>query len=375
MKKNILFFLVIILMSCKLEKERYVYGETIDFEVYSSSYWSGYVDNGDFFYTTNLETRTMRFYDRKGKELKTYSFEHLIDPHSKGFQVKVLSRNDMYLLDYATRIIYRLDSIGEVKTKVAFYEKEGDTAVWPYFTDDINGMDKETILLDLAYMNPLNNGSLALKIEGEKHKPCLGKIENFDTNATVIYSNLTPVYLTEQANKNKEEHFSGYSSALLCEDKVYFMDQTANLIYVLDRETLQVVNTVRIESDYTNTSIENFTFYAKDKAMNFTDYNYEYAASAKQIVYDPYRDTFLVVLAHRVDVEENPEQKFTNRPFSIITYDRQLSKIDEQLVYNRKYNFYKTIFPIQEGLLIHSNSKMNPTYKTKTLSYDLFKIQ
>lgn len=374
MEKNILFFLVIILMSCKPEKKRYVYGETIDFEVYSSSYWSGYVDSGGFFYTTNLETRTMRFYDRKGRELKKYSFDHLIDPNSKGFQVKVLSSNDIYLLDYATRIIYRLDSIGEVKTKVAFYEKEGNTVIWPYFTDDINGIDKETILLDLAYMDPLNNGSLALKIEGEKQKPCLGKIENLDTNAAVIYSNLTPVYLTEQANKNKAEHFSGYSSALLCEDKVYFIDQTANLIYVLDRETLQVVNTVLIESDYTNTSIENFTFYTKDKAMNFTDYNYEFATATKQIVYDPYRDTFLVVLAHRVDVEGNPEQKFTNRPFSIITYDRQLSKIDEQLFYNRKYNFYKTIFPVQEGLLIHSNSKMSPTYKPNTLSYDLFKI-
>lgn len=377
MQKIILIVLMLTLLSCKQQqKKRYTYDRTISFDVYSSSYWSGYVEEGDFFYTTNLGTRTMRFYDGKGKELNRLNLEHVTAPNTNGFQVKVLARNDIYLLDYATRFIYRLDSLGQVKTQVKFYNLESNKAVWPYFTNDIDGIEGETILLDFAYMDPLQNESLEMKVEAEKYRPCFGKIEGFDSDARLIYSNLTPAYLTEQANKNKEEHFSSYTSAILTKNQVLFVDRSANLIYVLDRQTLQVKRTVAIESEYTDTSIDRFTFYTKEKAktVNFTDYNYEYATSVNQIIYDPYRNTFLVVLAHRADVEKNPEQKYTNRPFSIITYDEGLNKIDEQVFYNRKYDFYKSMFPTKEGLLIHSNSKMNPNYKTNTLSYDLFKI-
>lgn len=376
-KIGIAILVCFFLLSCKQgKKQRYVYDHTLSFDVYSSSYWSGYVAEEDFFYTTNLATRSMRFYDSKGKELNRFSFNDIIAPNTTGFQVKVLSSKEVYLLDYATRFIWKLDSLGKTKTKVDFYKLEQNESIWPYFTNDINGIEGETILLDLAYMDPLNNESLASKVEAEKYRSCFGKIEGFETNPKVIYSHITPAYLTEQAQKNEEEYFSTYTSSIIHQDQVFFVDQSANLIYVLDRATLEVKKTIPIISQYTDTAIENFTFYTPEKAktINFTDYNYEYATQVNQIVYDPYRDTFLVVLAHRAAVDKDPEQKYTNRPFSIITYDKEFHVIDEQVFFNRKYNFYKTIFPTKEGLLIHSNSKMSPTYKPNTLSYDLFKI-
>lgn len=377
MQKIILIVLMLALLSCKQQqKKRYTYDRTISFDVYSSSYWSGYVEEGDFFYTTNLGTRTMRFYDSKGKEVNRLNLEHVIIPNTTGFQVKVLTRNDIYLLDYANHFIYKLDSLANVVKKIdtAYYIR--NKSLEAYFTIGIDGIEGETILLDLSFKDTLNRGSRDLRWLESKNKPILSKIEGLDNDTRLVYSNLTPAYLTEQAKKNKEEHFSSYTSAILTKNQVLFVDRSANLIYVLDRQTLQVKRTVAIESEYTDTAIGSFTFYTKEKAktVNFTDYNYEYATSVNQIIYDPYRNTFLVVLAHRADVEKNPEQKYTNRPFSIITYDEALNKIDEQVFYNRKYDFYKSMFPTKEGLLIHSNSKMNPNYKTNTLSYDLFKI-
>ncbi|QQU03094.1 DUF4221 family protein [Myroides odoratus] len=377
MQKIILIVLMLALLSCKQQqKKRYTYDRTISFDVYSSSYWSGYVEEGDFFYTTNLGTRTMRFYDSKGKELNRLNLEHVTAPNTTGFQVKVLARNDIYLLDYANHFIYKLDSLANVVKKIdtAYYIR--NKSLEAYFTIGIDGIEGETILLDLSFKDTLNRGSRDLRWLESKNKPILSKIEGLDNDTRLVYSNLTPAYLTEQAKKNKEEHFSSYTSAILTKNQVLFVDRSANLIYVLDRQTLQVKRTVAIESEYTDTAIGSFTFYTKEKAktVNFTDYNYEYATSVNQIIYDPYRNTFLVVLAHRTDVEKNPEQKYTNRPFSIITYDEGLNKIDEQVFYNRKYDFYKSMFPTKEGLLIHSNSKMNPNYKTNTLSYDLFKI-
>lgn len=377
MQKIILIVLMFALLSCKQQqKKRYTYDRTISFDVYSSSYWSGYVEKDDFFYTTNLGTRTMRFYDSKGKEVNRLNLEHVIIPNTTGFQVKVLTRNDIYLLDYANHFIYKLDSLANVVKKIdtAYYIR--NKSLEAYFTIGIDGIEGETILLDLSFKDTLNRGSRDLRWLESKNKPILSKIEGLDNDTRLVYSNLTPAYLTEQAKKNKEEHFSSYTSAILTKNQVLFVDRSANLIYVLDRQTLQVKRTVAIESEYTDTAIGSFTFYTKEKAktVNFTDYNYEYATSVNQIIYDPYRNTFLVVLAHRTDVEKNPEQKYTNRPFSIITYDEGLNKIDEQVFYNRKYDFYKSMFPTKEGLLIHSNSKMNPNYKTNTLSYDLFKI-
>ena len=377
MQKIILVVLMLTLLSCKQQqKKRYTYDRTISFDVYSSSYWSGYVEEGDFFYTTNLGARTMRFYDSKGKELNRLNLEHVITPNTTGFQVKVLNRNDIYLLDYANHFIYKLDSLANVVKKIDTAYYIGNKSLEAYFTIGIDGIEGETILLDLSFKDTLNRGSRDLRWLEGKNKPILSKIEGVDSDARLVYSNLTPAYLTEQAKKNKEEHFSTYTSAILTKNQVLFLDRFANLIYVLDRQTLQVKRTVAIESEYTDTSIDRFTFYTKEKAktVNFTDYNYEYATSVNQIIYDPYRNTFLVVLAHRADVEKNPEQKYTNRPFSIITYDEALNKIDEQVFYNRKYDFYKNMFPTKEGLLIHSNSKMNPNYKTNSLSYDLFKI-
>lgn len=377
MQKIILVVLMLALLSCKQQqKKRYTYDRTISFDVYSSSYWLGYVEEGDFFYTTNLGARTMRFYDSKGKELNRLNLEHVITPNTTGFQVKVLNRNDIYLLDYANHFIYKLDSLANVVKKIDTAYCIGNKSLEAYFTIGIDGIEGETILLDLSFKDTLNRGSRDLRWLEGKNKPILSKIEGVDSDARLVYSNLTPAYLTEQAKKNKEEHFSTYTSAILTKNQVLFLDRFANLIYVLDRQTLQVKRTVVIESEYTDTAIGSFTFYTKEKAktVNFTDYNYEYANSVNQIIYDPYRNTFLVVLAHRADVEKNPEQKYTNRPFSIITYDEGLNKIDEQVFYNRKYDFYKSMFPTKEGLLIHSNSKMNPNYKINTLSYDLFKI-
>lgn len=376
-KIGIVILVCFTLLSCKQgKKQRYVYDHTLSFDVYSSSYWSGYVAEEDFFYTTNLATRSMRFYDSKGKELNRFSFNDIIAPNTTGFQVKVLSSKEVYLLDYANHFIYRLNSVGNILKTINTQSYIKDKSMEAYFTNDINGIEEETILLDLSFKDTLNRGDRELRWLGSKKKSVSGKIEGVNLNPEFVYSTITPEYLIDKGGKNQEEHFSTYTSSILYKDLVLFAERFSNLIYVLDRATLEVKKTIPIISQYTDTAIENFTFYTPEKAktINFTDYNYEYATQVNQIVYDPYRDTVLVVLAHRAAVDKDPEQKYTNRPFSIITYDKEFHVIDEQVFFNRKYDFYKTIFPTKEGLLIHSNSKMSPTYKPNTLSYDLFKI-
>ena len=170
-KIGIVILVCFTLLSCKQgKKQRYVYDHTLSFDVYSSSYWSGYVAEEDFFYTTNLATRSMRFYDSKGKELNRFSFNDIIASNTTGFQVKVLSSKETYLLDYANHFIYRLNSVGNILKTINTQSYIKDKSMEAYFTNDINGIEEETILLDLSFKDTLNRGDRELRWLGSKKK-------------------------------------------------------------------------------------------------------------------------------------------------------------------------------------------------------------
>ena len=235
-------------------------------------------------------------------------------------------------------------------------------------------MKKNNIFLDVGIeKNKFKNIPHRDLINKHKSLPRFIQIKEND----VFYSDFNYNNVEKKSNKNKNDLFVDYSNISLSNKYIAYTMQFSNHIYLFDYN-LKLVKSVPIKSEFTGTDVNSdYSFYnEKEDRGDIYVKNYDYATLTKYIVYNKYKNRFYVLLAHKTDIlkKENLIFKRSNRNFSIIEYDENFNKLNEQKFEKGLYDIYKPMFIDSNGnLLLNANNEMNPNFTPDTLRYDVYK--
>ena len=160
----------------------------------------------------------------------------------------------------------------------------------------------------------------------------------------------------------------------LIENFLFVANIFSNKILVLDTKTLTIEKELFIYSKYTKIDFEPIPITLENCGAVYEDKinkNIRTKGSINKFYFDPEKKMFYVICLHDTP-ENNDDWIVEQRAFSIIIYDSDFNKIDEQAFPANKYNPYVTIMT-SKGLLISTNKDEADDYENA--KFTLFKLQ
>ncbi len=146
------------------------------------------------------------------------------------------------------------------------------------------------------------------------------------------------------------------------EEHVFLSSIFVDTVYQYDQKTLRIINKHKIQSDYTSIGYKPGIvdqFYKNNQYHNDLG---QTKGSISKMMYDLSLGLYYFVVVHTIPIDTPREKRI--RPWSILIYDKNLNKLDELKVDEKKYSPY--IIPTKNGLLISN-------YPTKKNEKDIFK--
>lgn len=368
-------FLYFLLLNCNSKKNDDFLIKTGEVNILSKdkiSIEGHFVENNkDLFFSYSNATRNIHIYDGK-KAIDSLSL------HIKNLQAnKIVVKNtdSIFIIDYTTKIIRHINIRGKIIKEIDVQKISNQDTINPYLFKNPEAINDQNIILDVGISkNKYTNLTHQQLIDSHKHIPRFIKYNG----ESIHYPDFNYTDIEKLTNKRKEDLFVDYSNVSLSKKYIVYTMQFSNHLYVFDYN-LKLVKTVPIVSDFTGTDInKDFSFYNdSEERGRIYEKNYDYATLTKYIVYNKYKDKFYVLLAHKTDIlkKENLIFKRSNRDFSILEYDGELNKLNEQKFKKGQYDIYKPIFINSEGnLLLNSNNELNSNFSPDKIRYDIYKI-
>jgi|SRR5690606_19784576 len=372
--KYLCIFLSFFLINCKNrnQKDFLVKVSSINIPLKEKANIEGHFieNNEDLFFVYTSNTKKLIVYNKE-KAIDSIDF---YKSKLEVNQIVVKNTDSIFIIDYSTRIIRHINIRGQIINEIDYRKLSHQDSINPYLFKNPESISKNNIFLDVGIeKNKFKNIPHRDLINKHKSLPRFIQIKEND----VFYSDFNYNNVEKKSNKNKNDLFVDYSNISLSNKYIAYTMQFSNHIYLFDYN-LKLVKSVPIKSEFTGTDVNSdYSFYNKkeDRGDIYVK-NYDYATLTKYIVYNKYKNRFYVLLAHKTDIlkKENLIFKRSNRNFSIIEYDENFNKLNEQKFEKGLYDIYKPMFIDSNGnLLLNANNEMNPNFTPDTLRYDVYK--
>ena len=361
----LLFFLA--LVSCS-KKHELNYVKSISFSIDNDVYTQGVSDSENpFIYYASGNDKIYKYYLNSNKIdsidlLKETSFRSLSRYGIVFQRENFLVNQSNYVYSSKLNKIYNLDSLNSYKERLQFVMPRDNSNVW----------SDNKLLISNWFHCDISKDKVSDRKEWQRlcdslnmNKPSYSVL-NLD-NGILEYStiNLNTLRTNEKFTNTLSLRWA-WNTSLFVNNKVLHNNNFIDAVYEID-SIGNFKKAFDIKSKYTQ-------FEKNDKELKFIsvlDYARDYATRVINILVDDYRDKILVILVHGTDdIENYPEKKLTNRPFSILVYNNNYQFENEYLL-NEKYN-YKYISVCKEGLIINANNNLDYNYKPGQLIYEIF---
>lgn len=323
-------------------------------------------------------------YSKMSKKLFIYDGYKVVDSlnlhklNLEANQIVVKNTDSIFIIDYNTRLIKHINIKGDVINELNLHKLSKQDTINPYLFKNAEAINSKNIILDVGIVND--------KFKHLTHQQKIVKYKSFPrfisiSNNNILFPNFSYKNVEEITQKVPEDLFVDYSNISLSKKYIVYSMQFSNQLFVFDYD-LQLLKTIPIQSDFTGTDINSdYSFYNLLKNSNERGEiyvkNYDYATLTKYVVYNKHKNRFYILLAHKTDISKNENliYKRNNRDFSIIEYDEEFNKLNEQKFKKGLYDIYKPMFINKEGnLLLNANNELKSNYSPDTLRYDIYKI-
>lgn len=370
MRKIYFNLLCFLFLSCQEQDKRMQPLRSISFETSGDVYQEGFSDAKDpfLFFTTSNDNMLYKYY--LGKDVK-----ETIDL-KKDMNIGILGRyyvifnKENYILNYnavkiynsATKVIYNLDSLTNhngMEYSTVYNNnnswKKNKVLLTNLFTCDLYGKESNDVMKTFITCEQLN-----------KKKPSYS-IFDFETNKVEL-SSITFKDVKPDTKDNTAEPWYK-ASTLFVGDVILYNNHFTDGVFEIDKSG-KFNKAFTIKSKYTNfSSVELFK---NDDIKTVFEKASNYITQVNGILYDEYRNKILVILVHGTqDIEKNGELKLSNRPFSILVYNKDYKLENEYLFDSLKHDF-NNIYVCKEGLIINANNSLGNNYKPEKLIYEIF---
>lgn len=369
MRKIILFCFSVFFFSCT-ENKNLTSVRTVTFDITNDVFTEGFSDSKEpFLYYSANNDKLYKFYLNTLKTdsidlSEKFKFKNL-DRHSIIFNeenyVVYLSRY-FQMYNSETSKIYKLDSLS------GYNGMEYAIA----FNNSNSWNDNEILLANLFTCDLYNKPTYDIKqtiIDCEqlnKKKPSYS-ILDFENNkfelSTINFSTIK----ADTKNNTIEPWYK--ATATFVGKVVLYNNHFTNGVFEIDKAG-KVRRAFTLESKYTD--FQNTEIFKGTEMPNQIKNIINYSTQVNGMLYDEYRNKILVIVVHGTkDVEKNGEKKLSNRPFSILVYNKDYELENEYLFDSLKHDF-NNIYVCKEGLIINANNKLGNNYKPEKLIYEIF---
>jgi len=173
----------------------------------------------------------------------------------------------------------------------------------------------------------------------------------------------------ETKNNTSEIWFK--TTSLFVDDKILYNNNFLDGVFEIDKKGLHK-KVFSIKSKYAKFEKVALSIKNVEELPELMTKVINYSTQVNGILYDEYRNKILVIVVHGTkDIEKNGDKKLSNRPFSILVYNKDYELENEYLFDSLKHDF-NNIYVCKEGLIINANNSLGNNYKPQKLIYEIF---
>ena len=367
-KKPFIFLLILLVFSsCKKQDSKEIL-QTITFDI---PFEFGGISRGIYYDSTKqrqliyisepFTQKKIVFYDLKGAKVDSVPLKEINNIIQKVEAIFV--RNLDSIVVFGSEKIVLINQRGNVKfvndlTKFAANEK-GDLFMFRFSSLSNFSYSSKKIYVNCSwYNNAFDDYFEKYKIgtlefgkyyyEQFLKNPDLIAVNNYLTDSISI------TFSKENNYKKFLEKPSAFSEAFYfreIEGELLLFSHYSNLILRLDKKTMDLVDKIKVISDYSTVGVQPVEL-SKDNHAAFgkvSSQKLQSEASIFDLLYNEKKELFYVILAHDFSKKEGQDIKY--RPFSILMYDKNLKKVKETKFDYGTHSPYYCI-ATQKGLLV-----------------------
>lgn len=322
------------------------------------------------YFAEPVTQKIIKFFNSEGKILDSVCLKNLSQVTPTINSLKVISRDTIIFFNYTQIIV--VDRRGEVSRLIDLKKLiENDNSGDVYeFSDSFCSnyeIDRHTIILNL---NWVKNKKTTIDLSYEEfflknyEKPSIIKINNFLTDSISYTFSKQNHY---RSFTEKPKIFSEGFNCKQINNKTFITSNYTNFLLMYDINKLKVKGKIPIFSDFTTIGREPLNI---DDPSFASKENFEKAKMAGAITglfFNYKTKEYIVIVRHQIEKDFIFKEK--ERPFSIIKYDNNFSKINEVVINQDKLEYfgYKLI-QTRNGIMILNNKNTND----KNISFTIF---
>lgn len=323
-----------------------------------------------YFYTYNYSTyKQLDIYNEQGVHIKKLDLKHLFMPY--GLQcISVTDKDTVYVLATDVNILYLLNGKSEVQKKLYMDNiiKKHIHFSYPfrlYAYSNHNIIYEKNIALRIANDKPIKENENVYESQIQYNQnhlslPSFTYIFNFlDTNTKAIVE--SPPIMSKFMKQN--EYFPILINSFLFRDTLYFYATFHNKLVRYNSKTLEYIDEIEIESDYTKLKypIPTITEQNIHKVFKAIGPKITRLGSIMRLGFNPQKEYFYVYVSHQhPEYDEKKDfvqmTNFDEKKSSIIVYDKRWKKITEYLIPDAE----KEVYFLENGNFITYNKTKNP---------------
>src|SRR5690606_19940760 len=368
MKKIYFISLIFLFLSCQQE-QRMLSVKKISFETNIDIYQEGFSDGKNPFllYAATIDLLYKYYLDKKVKETIDLKKDMKIDRLGRYY---VIFNKENYIVSYqsvkiynsVTQTIYDLDSLTN-HNGMEYSTVYNNTNSWKnnkvlltnLFTCDLYNKPTSDIKETIITCEQLNKKKSSYSVFDFKN--------NKVNLSTITFKDIKP----ETKNNSAEPWFK--ASAIYINNDILYNNHFTDGVFKID-SLGDFKKVITIKSKYTK--FQNTEIFKDDEIAEFIRKSINYSTQVNGILYDRYRKKILIILVHGTqDIERHGEMKMSNRPFSILVYNKDYELENEYLFDSLKHDF-NNIYVCKEGLIINANNKLGNNYEPQKLIYEIF---
>lgn len=343
----------------------------VSFETNIDIYQEGFSDAKDpfLFFATDDDNMLYKYYLNSSKKDSIDLKEQIGIQKMTNYSIIFNKENYVvYLSQYfhvynsATDRLYKLDSLSNyngMEYAIAYNNqnslKEEKLILANLFTCDLYNRPTSDIKETIIACEQLNKKKPSYSILDLKN--------NTLQSSSVTFKDIKP----ETKNNSAEPWFK--ASAIYINNDILYNNHFTDGVFKID-SLGDFKKVITIKSKYTK--FQNTEIFKDDEIAEFIRKSINYSTQVNGILYDRYRKKILIILVHGTqDIERHGEMKMSNRPFSILVYNKDYELENEYLFDSLKHDF-NNIYVCKEGLIINANNKLGNNYEPQKLIYEIF---